>query len=64
MDERVERKGGGISHTFKEFVTSHSLLQIWQEIYKQSVPLNDDNSASSIILQGVGVLSPSLQRFQ
>lgn len=49
----------------KQFVMSHLLFQIWQEMHKQSIPLNDDNSASSRILQGVWeIVSPYLQRFE
>lgn len=44
------RWGKWISHTSKQFVM---FFQIWQEMHKQSVPLNDDNSSSSRILQGV-----------
>lgn len=55
MEETEEDGGGGkqISHASKQFVMSHLLFQIWQEMHKQSVPLNDDNSTFSTILQGV-----------
>lgn len=67
MVEEEEEEGGSklINHTSKQFVMSNLLFQLWQETHKQNVPLNDDNSTSSRILQGMWEsLSPSLQRFE
>ena len=59
-EEEEEEEGGGVPvegvgvgggkwiiHTSKQFVMLRLLSQIWQQMRKQSVPLNDDNSTSS-----------------